>query len=122
MVYETFVCVVDSKGKKICEKSLDTDPKAISMFLHGLNLDIELVGLESGSLSHWLTEQLQEMKMPAKCIDARHIAALLSVNVNKTDRNDARGIANALRCGMYKEVRVKKKAELASCTLLNTRQ
>jgi len=52
-------------------------------------------------LSHWLTEELQRLDVPAICIDARHIAAILSVNINKTDKNDARGIADAMRCDLF---------------------
>lgn len=73
-------------------------------------------------MSHWLTEELQRLDVPAKCIDARHIAAILSVNINKTDKNDARGIADAMRCGLYKEVGVKSKDHISMCTLLNSRR
>ena len=54
---ETFVCVVDQSGKKICDKRLPTDTKAIVAFFNNLNLDMELIGLESGSMSHWLTRE-----------------------------------------------------------------
>ena len=101
---ETFVCVVDDSGKRVYEKLVPTDPKKITSKLKELNLNIELIGLESGSLSHWLTTELRELNLPVKCIDARHVAAILSVNINKTDKNDARGIADAMRCGLFKEV------------------
>ena len=119
---ETFVCVVDEKGKKFCEKSVSTDPSTIASFIHGLEIPIEVAGLESGSLSHWLTEELQRLDVPVKCIDARHAAAILSVNINKTDKNDARGIADAMRCNMYREVSIKSKEHIALCTLLNSRR
>jgi len=119
---ETFVCVIDEQGKRLCEKAVSTDPSTIAKFLMNLEVSIELAGLESGSLSHWLTDELLKLDVPVKCIDARHIAAILSVNVNKTDRNDARGIADAMRCNLYKEVRVKNKNEIALCTLLNSRR
>jgi transposase len=119
---ETFLCIVDEKGKKYYETSLSTDPSLIANFIHGLDVPIELAGIESGSLSHWLTEELQRLDVPAQCIDARHIAAILSVNINKTDKNDARGIADAMRCGLFKEVSVKSKDHIAMCTLLNSRR
>lgn len=119
---ETFVCVVDENGERVIEKEISTDPKTIANFLKGLGLGIQVVGLESGSLSHWLTDELLKLDLPVKCIDARHIAAVLSVKVNKTDRNDARGIADAMRCNLYKEVVVKNKQEIEMCTLLNSRK
>ena len=119
---ETFVCVVDENGERVIEKEISTDPKTIANFLKGLGLGIQVVGLESGSLSHWLTDELLKLDLPVKCIDARHIAAILSVKVNKTDRNDARGIADAMRCNFYKEVVVKNKQEIEICTLLNSRK
>ena len=119
---ETFVCVVDQSGKKICDKRLPTDTKAIVAFFNNLNLDMELIGLESGSMSHWLTTELQSLGLRVKCIDARHIAAVLSVKINKTDRNDARGIADAMRCELYKEVKPKTRERISLMTLLNGRQ
>lgn len=119
---ETFVCVVNQEGKRIKEKSLPTMPCEIHRYLQSLELDIELVGLESGSLSHWLTTELANLGLRVKCIDARHIAAVLSININKTDRNDGRGIADAMRCGLYKEVRAKNPDQIALGTLLNSRK
>jgi transposase len=119
---ETFVCVIDQSGKRLCEKSISTEPKAIFSYLNGLKLEIELVGLESGALSHWLTTELKNLGLRVKCIDARHIAAVLSVKINKTDKNDARGIADAMRCGLYKEVKAKEKEVIALSTLLNGRK
>lgn len=119
---ETFVCIVDEKGKIYCEQEVSTDPSAIANYIYGLDVEIEVAGLESGSLSHWLTDELQKLDVPVKCIDARHVSAFLSVNVNKTDKNDARGIANAMRCNLYKEVSVKSKKHIALCTLLNSRK
>ena len=119
---ETFVCVVNQEGKRVHEKSIPTEPHTITMYLRSLNLEIALIGLESGSLSHWLTTSLKELELPVKCIDARHIAAVLSVNINKTDKNDARGIADAMRCGLYKEVQAKEPDQIALNTLLNARK
>ena len=119
---ETFVCVVDESGKRISETCISTEPKVIFSYFDSLKLNIELIGLESGAISHWLTTELRNLDLPVKCIDARHINAVLSVKINKTDKNDARGIADAMRCGLYKEVKAKKKEEIALNTLLNSRK
>jgi transposase len=119
---ETFVSIVDESGKLHCEKEVSTDPTTIANFLLNLDITIEVAGLESGSLSHWLTSELKKLDVPIICIDARHISAVLSVKINKTDKNDARGIADAMRCNLYKPVNVKNRGQIALCTLLNSRK
>ena len=101
---ETFICILDADGKKIYESKALTDPKQIYEELTKSGVDLEKIGLESGSLSNFLTKGLQNLGLQAICIDARKMAAILSVTVNKTDKNDARGIADAIRCNHYKAV------------------
>lgn len=119
---ETSICIVDESGKNVYERSVPSDPISIVEHLKETKLPIEKIGLESGSLSHWLTTQLLKYEMPTICIDARHIAAILSVNVNKTDKNDARGIANAMRCGLYREVILKPQSNVDIEILLTARK
>jgi transposase len=118
---ETSVCVVDEKGKIKAEEIVATDPKAIATYLKYVKLKIESVGLESGSLSHWLTEELLKEDLPVKCIDARHCAAFLSMQINKTDRNDARGIAEVMRCNIFREVQLKSRSLRETSALLASR-
>jgi transposase len=66
------------------------------------------IGLETGQLSTWLFHQLKARRHPIFCIDARHAKAALSLQVNKTDANDAHGIAQIVRVGWYREVLVKR--------------
>lgn len=119
---ETAVCVIDADRNIICEASVPTEIDDIVTFLAELNDDIEIVGLESGSLSHWLTEGLQKFLIPVKCIDARQASAFLSMRINKTDRNDARGIAEMMLCKIYREVAVKSDEMRSLGTLLNSRR
>lgn len=119
---ETSICVINEKGKIIDEESVITDPQYIALHLKQLQLSIELIGLESGSLSHWLTEELLKEGLPVKCIDARHCAAFLSMKINKTDRNDAKGIAEVMRCGIYREVQVKSRGIREISALLTSRR
>lgn len=67
----------------------------------------ERVGLETGPLSIWHYHGLKELGVPVICIDARHAHAALSMQINKTDKNDAHGIAEIMRMGWYREVSVK---------------
>ena len=118
----TAVCIINEKGKIVAEQMLTTEPQLIAHYIKTSKLDITLIGLESGSMSHWLTEQLLEEKLPVKCIDARHCAAFLSLQINKTDRNDARGIAEVMRCGIYREVQLKCRSLRKMSALLTSRR
>ncbi len=121
---ETFICVLDEGGKRIYEGKSNTNPDRIYEALAKSSIDLrylEKVGLEAGSLSSYLTKGLQKLGCPAICIDARKMAAILSVTVNKTDKNDARGIADAMRCNHYKEVNIRNSSDEALGILLKSR-
>lgn len=119
---DTFVCVINSDGEIFSEQVVTTDPAIIASYIKQLSINVELVGLESGSLSHWLTEELAFEGIPVKCIDARHCAAFLSMKINKTDRNDAQGIAEVMRCGIYREVQVKSRPIREAASLFTSRK
>ena len=119
---ETFICIEDELGKIVYQGHSKTDPECIAERLKKLSMVIEKVGIESGSISHWLVNQLKQFGIPAICIDARKMAAVLSVQINKTDKNDARGIAQAMRCGMYKEVEQKSQRAIEINTLMGCRK
>lgn len=119
---DTFVCIVDERGKILLEEEVKTHPSVISETIKKLQIDIELIGLESGSISHWLVDELKKLDLPTICIDARKMAAILSVQINKTDKNDARGIANAMRCGLYSEVTQKSEKAIEVATLMGSRK
>ena len=104
---ETFVCVVDACGEVICEKSVATTPETIAKFIEKKAPGVVRVGLESGLLSTWLWHGLRALDVPVVCLDARHAASALKMQVNKTDRNDAAGLAQIVRTGWYREVEVK---------------
>src|SRR5260370_21997192 len=65
------------------------------------------VGLEGGRVSEWLYRVLTEVGLPVICVETRHMRAVLKAQINKTDRNDARGIAQMMRVGLYRPVHVK---------------
>lgn len=90
------ICIVNEKGKIICESSLTTTPQSIHEYLQSKKLKIEKIALESGSLSHFLVKEISALGWDVKCMDARSLAPFMNRS-NKTDRNDARGIAEALR-------------------------
>ena len=119
---ETAICVVDEEGKIVYEHIQVTDPEEIAKDLERTNLNIVKVGLETGSISRWLTLKLRVLNFSAIAIDTRLMNGILKVTVNKTDENDARGIANAIRAGMYSEVHLRSDENVELSILLTTRQ
>jgi transposase len=81
--------------------------KRSSEALNGSAQACERIGLEAGPLSQSLYGELAEAGLPVICIETRHIRAVLAAQVNKTDRNDARGIAQMMRVGLFRPVHVK---------------
>lgn len=118
---ETFICILREDGEKIYENSCSTDPHLIHEELSKGGIKLEKVGLETGSLSHYLFKNLQALGCNVICIDARKMAAILSVTINKTDKNDARGIADAMRCNHYKEVHLRDINDHSTAILLKSR-
>jgi transposase len=119
---ETVICIVNEMGESVHRGRAKTDPEKIAHHLLNAKFKLERIGIESGSLSHWLVERLKEQGFPAICIDARKMAAVLSIRVNKTDDNDALGIAEAMRCRMYKEVTQKSQISIETGTLMQCRK
>ena len=103
----TSICVVDSTGATVWRGSCPTDPAAIAGALRRHAPKAKLIGLETGQLSNWLTRTLCELGLPVVCLDARHAKAALKLQVNKTDANDAWGLAQIVRTGWFREVAVK---------------
>ena len=93
----TDISTVDENGKIVFEASVKTDPQSIDNALKTAGFPIQKMSLESGSWSHWLVRELSSMGWNITCVDARSISPLLALKTNKTDRNDARGIAEAVR-------------------------
>lgn len=118
---ETFLSVLDEKGKIIHEKVVHTEVESIGKALGELKIKYEHVGIESGQLSIYLCKGLKKKGFPAVCMDARHTAAALSARTNKNDRNDARGIARLLQTGWHKEVEVKSDDACEKKMLLRSR-
>ncbi len=93
---QTAVCVVDQTGKIKREAMVASDPDAIAQFIATQAPDAVRIGLESGATSTWLWTELNKRGLPVICIDARHPKAALKMQINKSDRNDAAGIARIM--------------------------
>jgi transposase len=103
----TAICVVDQKGSVMREGVVDSDPETIAEFVTSNAPSVVRIGLETGPTSTWLWTELKQLGLPVICIDARHAKAVLKMQINKSDRNDAAGIARIMQTGWFKEVRVK---------------
>jgi transposase len=117
----TSVCILGADGETVREGDVATEPTAIIQFLRGERRRYRRIGLEATSLSAWLYESLAAAGLPIICIDARHAHGVLAARLNKTDRNDARGIAEIMRAGIYKAVHIKTKASQEAKLLLSAR-
>ena len=96
-VKETSVCIVDDAGKIVREARMASEPEALLQVLTNTIYRLKRVGLEAGPLSQWLYSVLAEAGLPVICVETRHMRAVLKAQINKTDRNDARGIAQMMR-------------------------
>ena len=106
-VKETSVCIVDETGKIIREVKVTSEPAALLEALRNPAYRFKRIGLEAGPLSQWLYSALAEAGLPVICVETRHMRAMLKAQINKTDRNDARGMAQMMRVGLYRPVHVK---------------
>jgi transposase len=106
-VKDTSVCIVDEIGKIIREVKVASEPDALLQVLRNAGYHFKRIGLEAGPLSQWLFSALGEANLPVICVETRHMRAVLKAQINKTDRNDARGIAQMMRVGLYRPVHVK---------------
>ena len=104
---ETSVCIVVETGRIVREAKVASEPEALLTVLNTPAYRFRRIGLEAGPLSQWLYSSLGEANLPVICVETRHMRAVLKAQINKTDRNDARGIAQMMRAGLYRPVHVK---------------
>jgi len=99
--------VIDTDGEIQAEGQVDSAAEAIDLFLRKLDLPITSIGLEAGTLTQYLTYGLRDAGYQVVCMEVRQVKVALSAMRNKTDKNDARGIAQLLRTGGYSPVYIK---------------
>jgi transposase len=104
---QTSVCVVDDTGRVVYEGTAKSEPGALTEVLRKHAPNAQRIGFETGAMASWLWHELRRVDLPVVCIDARHAHAVLSARMNKSDQNDARGLAELVRGGWYREVKVK---------------
>src|SRR4051812_12967416 len=103
----TAICIVDEQGRRLWRGICATDPAPISArVLKYAGVDAK-VGIETGSMTPWLVHGLRSAGLDVYCLDARRVKAALQMRLNKTDENDAEGLAQIMRTGWYRAVHVK---------------
>src|SRR6202142_2836098 len=90
------VCVRDERGTIVREAKIASDPEALAAWFSGCGLKLTLIGLEAGPLSAWLYRQMHAAGLPVRLIETRHAHVGLKLMPVKTDRNDARGLAEIM--------------------------
>jgi len=103
----TAICVIDGDGQKVWEGACRSTPAAIAKVLRAKAPGAKRIGLETGPLAVWHWHALKQAGFPVDCLHARHAKAALSTQLNKTDANDAHGLAQLVRSGWYRPVEVK---------------
>ena len=101
------VCVVDASGKIVREGKVASEPEALIAWFGALDLEVTRIGLEAGPLSQWLYAALREVGLAVELLETRHVRDAFKAMPVKSDRNDARGIAQLMRLGWFRPVHCK---------------
>jgi transposase len=116
------VCVVDATGRIVREAKVASEPEALIAWLRGLGLALARVGLEAGPLSQWLYAAMRDAGLPVELLETRHVRDAFKAMPVKTDRKDARGIAQLLRLGWFRPVHCKSASAQETRALLTARK
>jgi len=119
---ESSVCVLDAKGKVIREAKVASEPEALIAWFAQLGLAMELIGLEAGPLSQWLFAAMKEAGLAVELLETRHVRNALKTMPVKTDRKDARGIAELMRIGWFRPVHCKSMSAQETRAILTARK
>ena len=118
----TSVCIVDAQGRIVRETKVPSEPEDLVRYFGALEHPITRIALEAGPLSQWLHAGLTAAGFETVLLETRHVKAILSAMTVKTDRRDARGIAQLLRTGWFKPVHAKSVSAQEVRALLTARK
>jgi transposase len=116
------MCVVEDNGKIVCEGKIASEPDLLITWLKGLKQELTRIGLEAGPLSQWLYAAMRQARLAVELLEARHVRNALKTMPVKTDRNDARGIAQLMRLGWFRPVHCKSIPAQETRALLTARK
>jgi transposase len=101
------VCVLDASGKIIREAKVTSEPEALINWFRSLGYELSRIGLEAGPLSQWLFAAMRKAGLAVELLETRHVRKAFEAMPVKSDRNDARGIAQLMRLGWFRPVHCK---------------
>jgi transposase len=101
------VCVVDANGKIVRETKVASEPAALIGWFRSLGFDLARIGLEAGPLSQWLYAAMKQAGLAVELLETRHVSDAFKAMPVKSDRNDARNIAQLMRLGWFRPVHCK---------------
>jgi transposase len=113
--------VVDSTGKIVREGKVASEPAALIAWFGSLGLSLVRIGLEAGPLSQWLYPAMKEAGLAIELLETRHVRNAFKTMAVKTDRKDARGIAELMRVGWFRPVHCKSMAAQETRAMLAAR-
>jgi transposase len=116
------VCVVDANGKIFREAKVASEPEPLIAWLRSLGIELERIGLEAGPLSQWLFAAMKEARLAVELLETRHVRDAFKAMPVKSDRNDARGIAQLMRLGWFRPVHCKSMDAQETRSLLTARK
>jgi transposase len=116
------ICVVDATGRIIREAKIASEPEALTAWFKGLGFEVTRIGLEAGPLSQWLYAGMKEVGLRVELPTTRHVRTAFKILPVKTDRKDARGIAQLIRMGWFRPVHCKSLAAQETRSLLGARK
>jgi transposase len=116
------LCVVDANGKILREAKVASEPEPLIAWFRSLGIELERIGLEAGPLSQWLFVAMREASLAVELLETRHVRDAFKAMPVKSDRNDARGIAQLMRLGWFRPVHCKSMDAQATRSLLAARK
>ena len=116
------ICVADATGRIVREAKVASEPEALTAWCRGLGFDIARIGLEAGPLSQWLFAGMKQAGLAVELLETRHVRNAFKLMPVKTDRKDARGIAQLIRMGWFRPVHCKSVAAQETRSLLGARK
>ena len=119
---QSSVCVVDATGRVVREAKVASEPEALARWFAKLALPLARIGLEAGPLSQWLYAGLREAGLAVELLETRHVRDAFKAMPVKTDRKDARGIAQLMRLGWFRPVHCKSLPAQETRALLTARK
>lgn len=103
----TSVCIVDASGRVVRETKVASEPEVLVSLFQAHGVAMARIGLEAGPLSQWLYAGMKAEGLPVELIETRHVRSAFKAMTVKTDRTDARGIAQLMRLGWFRQVHCK---------------